>query len=528
MKNRIFLILLTMACAGAQAQTSVTAMSSDAASAPTLYLDFNGQYVSGTPWNWDGPIDAKPSGLSAGQINEIFQSVAADYRVFKVNITTDSSKYLKAPPASRMRVIVTTSSAWYGSTGGVAYIGSFTWGDDTPCWVFSELLKYNTKNIAEAISHELGHTLGLQHQSLYDKNCVKLNEYNAGSGDFTTGWSPIMGVSYYTNASTWMKGRTTESCSTIQDDMARIAGAPNNLFIRTDDIGDSYKSAKALIQSSGNYRETAIITTPGDRDAFSISLPASSRLSIQVMPEAAGAGDKYANLNVRLSLLNRRGDTLKRVNPDTTMSATLDTSLKAGTYYLLVEGFNSAKMPDYGSVGRYTITGNATAASMTSSVELTGRVAGSQHMLSWTIDPEMQVHSIDVLASSDGKNFYTLQNLSSATRSFHYQPPKGGRFYYQLSVTDAFEEIYYSPIIALVNRPNGKPAVIPHPETHSLEVQALENGNFEIFDPNGRFLQQGRLTPGSNPITITGSIRGLYFIRIRDNSGSYTHKFIFP
>lgn len=527
MKNRLYLILLTMVCAAAQAQTTVTPQSSDIASAPTLYLDFNGQYVSGTPWNWDGPINAAPSGLSAAQINEIFLSVAADYRVFRVNVTTDSSKYLKAPPASRMRVIVTTSSSWYGSTGGVAYIGSFTWGDDTPCWVFSALLKYNTKNIAEAISHELGHTLGLQHQSVYDKNCVKVNEYNSGGGDYTTGWSPIMGVSYYTNASTWMKGRTTVSCSTIQDDMATIAGSPNNLYIRTDDIGDSYRSAKTLSQSSGIYKETAIISTPGDRDAFSFNLPALSRVNFEVLPESAGDGDKYANLNVRLSLLNRKGDTIKRINPDTTMRVSLDTSLKAGTYYLLVEGGNSAKMPDYGSVGRYTITGSATAAAMATTIQLQGRVAGSQHLLSWSIDPEMQIHSIDLHISSDGKNFRPLQNLSGETRSYHYQPAKGGRYYYQLSITDSFEEVYYSPIITLSNQPNGKPLVIPHPENHSLVVRTDEAGSFEIIDPNGRYLQQGRLLQGSNQVVV-GSLRGLYFIRIRDNSGTYTHKFIFP
>src|SRR4051812_11548701 len=131
----------------------------------TIYLDFDGQYITGTGWNWTGPVDAQPASISQGAITEIFNRVAEDYRPFNINITTDSTVYNAAPRYKRMRVVVTSSSSWYGVAGGVAYVNSFTWGDDTPCWVFSSLLSNNTKCIAEACSHEAGHTLGLQHQS---------------------------------------------------------------------------------------------------------------------------------------------------------------------------------------------------------------------------------------------------------------------------------------------------------------------------------------------------------------------------
>ena len=134
--------------------TQAQILSSDTTAAPVIFLDFDGHTVSGTSWNYNGPIVCGASGLSAAKIQEVFSRVAEDYRPFTVNVTTDSTKFLAAPILQRMRVLVTVSSAWYGNTGGVSYVSSFSWGDDTPCFVFSQLLAFNVKNISEAISHE--------------------------------------------------------------------------------------------------------------------------------------------------------------------------------------------------------------------------------------------------------------------------------------------------------------------------------------------------------------------------------------
>jgi serralysin len=46
------------------------------------------------------------------------------------------------------------------------------------------------KYTAEAISHEVGHTLGLSH----DGRITPSEGYYAGHGSGDTGWAPIMGV----------------------------------------------------------------------------------------------------------------------------------------------------------------------------------------------------------------------------------------------------------------------------------------------------------------------------------------------
>lgn len=151
-------------------------------SKPTILVDFDGYYVSGTLWNTNGPIDAAPSGLSNTVINQIMAICVSHYAEFgdSIIVTTNQSVYNAAPITKRTIVIVTASYEWYSnSAGGVAYINSFTWGDDTPCFVFNTLYGNDIQYVAHAISHEAGHTIGLRHHSDYE-DCIKIREYHYG------------------------------------------------------------------------------------------------------------------------------------------------------------------------------------------------------------------------------------------------------------------------------------------------------------------------------------------------------------
>jgi hypothetical protein len=209
-----------------------------------IYLDFDGHLVNGTSWNTNGPISCAGGNLTQAQMTEIFERVSEDYRPFNVNVTTDSAKYWAAPMYKRTRVIFTITNDWYGSgSGGVAFIGSFTWGDNTPCFVFTNLLLYNTKWVAEAGSHEAGHTLGLRHQSAYDGNCIKTSEYNGGTGAGEISWAPIMGVGYYKNMTVWNNGANPYGCTSIQDDLGIITSSANGIGYRADDQSNATNSA---------------------------------------------------------------------------------------------------------------------------------------------------------------------------------------------------------------------------------------------------------------------------------------------
>lgn len=114
-----------------------------------MYLDFDGQVVSGTLWNSNfnsgNPISAAPSTLSNAEMTGAWKIMAEDYRPFNINVTTSVAAFNAAPSNRRMRVIFTPTNYFYPGAGGVAYIGSFTWGGtangETPCWVWNGVLK---------------------------------------------------------------------------------------------------------------------------------------------------------------------------------------------------------------------------------------------------------------------------------------------------------------------------------------------------------------------------------------------------
>ena len=147
-------------------------------SSKVIYLDFDGHDASTTSWGADAigvpfDIDGNESNFSTierERIQYIWQRVAEDFAIYDIDVTTEDPgtealrKVGASDAAYGIRVVIAGASGdWYGSAGGVAYVGSFNWDSDTPCWVFPGSLSQTEKNIAEATSHEIGHTLALNH-----------------------------------------------------------------------------------------------------------------------------------------------------------------------------------------------------------------------------------------------------------------------------------------------------------------------------------------------------------------------------
>jgi hypothetical protein len=270
--------------------------------------------------------------------------VTNDYSPFNVIVTTDESVYNSANMAKRTRVVITETWEWFGQAGGVSFIGSFTWGSNTPCFVFSSLLNYNVKTIAEACSHEAGHTIGLRHQSVYDANCVKLSEYNYGQGTGETGWAPIMGVGYNENLTLWHKGPNSISCSTIQDDIATIASV---VGFKNDDYSNTTSGAASLITSLNGA-----INNNSDIDFFSVNL--STTKNISVIPFNVGVGNAGADVDLLLKIYNSRGTLLSTIDNPNTLD--VGTTLSAGNYFVSVSTTDNLYTTRYGMLGKYSIS----------------------------------------------------------------------------------------------------------------------------------------------------------------------------
>lgn len=329
-----------------------------------IYLDFNGHVTSGTPWNssFNGgqPITSAPFNLDSSpstfntteldRIQYIWQRVAEDFAPLDVDVTTQDPgvEALRRTSSTDayygVRLIITPSN-FYANAGGVAYIGSFAWSSDTPAFVFSNMLANGEKHIAEAISHEVGHTLGLYHDGKTGGTA-----YYQGHGS----WAPIMGVGYYKEVTQWSRGEYSGANNT-QDDLAVML--TYGLTYRPDDHGNTFATARLL--SGARFSTSGIIEQRSDVDVFTFRAGAGP-LTITVSPGLRGP-----NLDILARLYSANGVLLASSNP-TTLGASLSLNVPAGTYYLSIDGVGSGSpsttgYSDYASLGHYTVSGTVAA-----------------------------------------------------------------------------------------------------------------------------------------------------------------------
>jgi len=328
-------------------------LNSSPRSSKTIYLDFNGHSTTNTAWNTSynlttiaSPaydIDNIPGSFSSTELNNIqaiWKMVAEDYAGLDVNITTEE------PPADRLvrssntdnvygvRVVITrdftASTSQPCSCGGFAYVGVFSDKTETykPAFVFYNQLG-SAKNIAEASSHEAGHTLGLSHDG------TSTSGYYAGHGTGETGWAPIMGVGYNKNLVQWSKGEYANA-NQKQDDYLVMQG--RGVPFDVDEHGNTIGNATALVGSVVNglneYRAAGILQGPTDTDYVSFVANAGSfRADLQPLSATMG------NLDILASLLDAQGNVLAQSNSETTLATLLQFDLPVqGTYFLKVEG----------------------------------------------------------------------------------------------------------------------------------------------------------------------------------------------
>ncbi len=375
-----------------------------------IYLDFDGHTTSGTSWNAGATFVTPPYSTDAtlttaftttelDNIYSIWQRVTEDYAPFDVDVTTQDPgiealrKTTTGDTQFGIRVCIGGSSYdWYGAgAGGVAYLNSFTWNSDTPCFVFpAQLGNGAAKYTAEAASHEAGHTFNLSHDGQLAHDTVAAIGYYEGHAN----WAPIMGVGYYREVAQWSKGEYPYA-NNLQDDTAIIAGITG---YRVDAHGDSIVNATALTGTS--LSASGIIERRADADLFGFTTGAGP-VSFTAAPAAVAP-----NLDIQLALYDGLGALVTSANPST-LGATLSTSLAQGTYYLAVEGVGTGDAltayNDYASLGQFSLSGSVLPVSgqppvavVDSSAPLTGPATLSVNFSSTgSYDPDGSIAAYD-------------------------------------------------------------------------------------------------------------------------------------
>jgi Metallo-peptidase family M12B Reprolysin-like len=532
MKNLYKSVLLILALSGTLVSKSqVTDLNSYPAASNVIFLDFNGYTVSGTMWNVAGPFTCNSSGLSDAAITEVFNRVAEDYRPFNINVTTNETKYNSATYNKRMRVVITTSNEWYGSgAGGVAYVNSFTWGDNSPCFVFSSLLGYSIKNIAEASSHEAGHTLGLRHQSSYNAACVKLSDYNWGQGTGEIGWAPIMGAGYNQNMTLWNNGPNSLGCGVIQNDLSVITNATNGVGYRTDDHSDAYATATtATFNNSGQATMSGVIEKTDDKDLFKFTVSTFARLQLDAIPYNVGTGNSGSDLDLQVEVLDASYNSIGTYNPGNLLSSVIDTFVNAGTYYMRIDGKGNIYAPEYGSLGSYSLQATYTDETLLPirRLELRGRLDGDMHTLSWLIDADEHVMKQVIEVSNNGINYTPLDQPNSILRNYSYRPLDTRPLLYRMHVTFDNLKENYSNVIAIRQGKAMKPQLVGNTISgNNVTVNSPASYHYQVIDQSGRLLSKGRVEKGYSSVNIGNIYDGIYIIRFSDGKQQWSEKFI--
>ena len=359
-------------------------LSSSPTSTKTIYLDFDGETTQDSWWNGGAAFttpaystDSDTANFSNQElmnIQEMFLRVAEDFSPFDVNVTTAE------PPAGDLiksggtddrwgiRVVIGGNGSWFGSAGGVAYLESFNANVDRHCFVFSD----NTgggfpRYTADAITHEVGHSLNLNHDGEIPGDGEYYSGHGPGGGINTYEWGPIMGPGYYARTVQFSIGDYENSTNT-EDDL-QIITTQNGFGYVADDYADDIAGALDLPATTvpGGGRSvdvSGVISETGDKDFFRLDIQAGT---IDLAFDGAQYG---SNLDIGVELFDANGSLVLSVDPQNIADATLNLTVPPGTYYLAVDGVGKQATgtgelqgySDYGSLGQYTITGTIPAA----------------------------------------------------------------------------------------------------------------------------------------------------------------------
>ncbi len=317
-----------------------------------LYLDFDGENVSGGSW---GTINAAAAGLTDAEIEEVFYVISEDYAPFNINVTTTRSVYDNANIYSRQMIIFNNT---YPSNPGVAILGSFNNGSGDPCWVKMGGPVQSPVKAANVGSHEAGHTFGLHH----DGNASA--EYYPGHGFYRV----IMGT-VTDGYSQFSKGEYS-GANNSEDDLQIMSGNTNGVGYRTDDHGNDMASSTDLsIEDNGDVLESGnfgIIGQTMDVDLFKMEV-GEGTINLEVRP--ANQYDYSQNLDLKVRLLDASGTEIASADTDGFAASTLNETVAEGTYYMEIDGVGFGDplgdgYTDYGSLGRYFISGEVPPASL--------------------------------------------------------------------------------------------------------------------------------------------------------------------
>ena len=399
-----------------------------------FYLNISAVMSGSTPLN----------GVTKENMYRMWQSVADQYSMLNMNVTTNRAVYDAAKSANVLRTgIINFVNADGRSNAPLRSFGTTAAG--TMYRNPSSGFNYGY-GIGMTGAHEVGHQMGMNH----DRGGSG-GEYFEGIAAYQ--WGPIMG-NYWMGGSwanqlfTWSKGEYS-SASNFEDDL-RIM----NVNEAVPYMADDNPTSRALVLGAGGAIDPLSnfgqIERNTDTDTFTFTTTGSATLNLRVDPL-----EYLRMLDVQATIYNSANAVVANSNLAVNRSAQFtNLSLPAGSYRLVIrggaEGTPSNGFSSYSSLGWYgmkgTLTGGTTTTypALTSGVALTGQSGATGSWKYYQIDvPAGKTNVTFTLsgANGDADMFARLGSIPTgsayncksegqySTESCGLGSPAAGRYY---------------------------------------------------------------------------------------------------
>jgi hypothetical protein len=314
----------------------------------------------------------------------------------------------------------------------------------------------------------------------------------------------------------------------VQDNLTIIT-TQNGFSYRTDDYSDALDNSTYTIVPN-SFSVQGIITTQFDKDGFKFDLTSSGPFHLEALPFSVNNNNAGANLDITLDIYkdNNNGNlgTVGSFSPQNSMSIVIDTSLDAGTYYIIVRSSGNSNTDAYGSIGSYQLIGIKNLLAI-HDVSLTGNSSNGRHNLNWRITSDEPMASQTVEYSRDGADYIPLYEAGASAAGYSYTPPGGLTLYYRLKVISVTGQVAYSNVISLKSAvTNDRRFLISTLVSQTIRVNAPDNYRYRLIDLNGRVLSSGTGLSGINDINIMNQPGGMYLLQILSNNELFTQRII--
>ena len=328
-----------------------------------FYLNVSAVMSGSTPLN----------GVTKENMYRAWQSVADQYSMLNLNVTTNRAVYDAARAANQLR----TGIINFINADGRSYAPLRSFGTTAAGTLYrnpSSGFDYGY-GIGMTGAHEVGHQMGMNH----DRGGSG-GEYFEGIAAYQ--WGPIMG-NYWMGSNwpnqlfTWSRGEYN-TASNFEDDL-RIMNVDEQVPYMADDNATSKAMVFGTAGAIDPTRNFGQIERTGDTDTFTFSTTSAATLNLRIDPL-----EYLRMLDVEATIYNASNVAVAHSNLAVNRSAQFtNVSLPVGSYRLVVrggaEGTPQNGFSNYSSLGWYGMKGTLSGAVnsgypvLTSGVALTGQ-----------------------------------------------------------------------------------------------------------------------------------------------------------